>query len=108
MAKVEKFRDLLDAPCIICGYNGERYWQGGSHKWNCPFHKIGGRDDRAYELSQIVLEFLKNLIPKGGSQFPGDYTIDEDGLRALGHFLKEEYAGKTVEIHIKEEMENEE
>lgn len=98
-----KIEDLLEAPCIVCGYNGERYWQSGSHKYNCPFHKVGGRDERGQKILQIVTDLLKTMIPKEGSQFPGDYTIDADGLNALEHFLMEEYGGKTVEISVKEE-----
>ena len=99
-----KIEGLLEAPCIVCGYNGERYWQSGSHKYNCPFHKVGGREERKQKILQLVIDLLKNMIPKEGSQFPGDYTIDADGLYALESFLKEEYEGKTVEISVKEEF----
>ena len=38
--------ELLKAPCMCCGYNGERYWQYGSHKESCPFNTIAGQEDR--------------------------------------------------------------
>jgi len=37
---------LLESPCMCCRYNGEGYWQPGTHKENCPFHTIGGLENR--------------------------------------------------------------
>jgi hypothetical protein len=36
----------LDAPCKWCGYNGPGYWQKGTHTEACPWHKVGGSEDR--------------------------------------------------------------
>jgi hypothetical protein len=33
---------LLSAPCLWCGYNGQGYWQQGTHAKDCPWHKVGG------------------------------------------------------------------
>lgn len=37
---------VLDAPCFWCGYNGELYWQAGSHAESCPWRNVGGVVDR--------------------------------------------------------------
>ena len=40
-------KNILDAPCKWCGYNGSGYWQAGTHKPECPFYRIGGARERA-------------------------------------------------------------
>ena len=46
--------DLLDAPCRFCGYNGPRYWQSGTHDYECPWHKISGADERQKKVADEV------------------------------------------------------
>lgn len=43
---------LLAAPCLWCGYNGEGYYQAGTHSQSCPWHTIGGCDDRLGHLAR--------------------------------------------------------
>ena len=45
---------LLDAPCIFCGYNGPGYWQAGTHSLECPWHGIGGFDERKSMLRPVI------------------------------------------------------
>jgi len=49
--------DFLSSPCKFCGYNGDGYWQKGTHGKECLFYKIGGADKRA-----DLLEGLDRLI----------------------------------------------
>lgn len=41
---------VLDAPCCFCGYNGQGYYQSNTHKPDCPFYEIGGKDEREHAL----------------------------------------------------------
>jgi len=59
MAKYE--RKLLDAPCVFCGYNGPGYWQAGTHKPECPWHGVGGYDERAVMLRPVIDLLVSNL-----------------------------------------------
>ena len=43
---------LLAAPCLWCGYNGEGYYQAGTHSQSCPWHTIGGCDERLDRLAR--------------------------------------------------------
>lgn len=38
--------DMLDAPCLWCGYKGAGYWQTGTHDKGCPWYGIGGKAER--------------------------------------------------------------
>jgi len=46
--------DLLEAPCIFCGYDGPDYWQGGTHRQECPWHGVGGEAERREALRGVV------------------------------------------------------
>ena len=37
---------LLKPPCRVCGYNGPRYYQSGTHAKYCFFYNIGGLNER--------------------------------------------------------------
>ena len=55
----DKIRDkLIDAPCIFCGYNGPGYFQRGSHKVGCPWHSIGGAQEREDALNEWLLGIM--------------------------------------------------
>ena len=43
---------LLAAPCLWCGYNGEGYYQAGTHGQSCPWNTIGGCDERLDRLAR--------------------------------------------------------
>ena len=43
---------LLEAPCLWCGYNGEGYYQAGTHGQSCPWNTIGGCDERLDRLAR--------------------------------------------------------
>ena len=43
---------LLAAPCLWCGYNGEGYYQAGTHGQLCPWNTIGGCDERLDRLAR--------------------------------------------------------
>lgn len=44
--------DVLAAPCRWCGYNGEGYWQSGTHGRLCPWRFIGGERQRRSILGE--------------------------------------------------------
>ena len=50
--------NVLDSPCIFCGYNGVLYWQRHSHKEACPWFEIGGGAER----KDVLLK--ANRMPK--------------------------------------------
>ena len=50
---------LLAAPCLWCGYNGEGYYQAGTHGQSCPWNTIGGCDER---LDRLAREAQINFV----------------------------------------------
>lgn len=50
---------LLQAPCIFCDYNGEGYWQKETHDERCPWHSVGGMEDRRNELGPLIHDMAK-------------------------------------------------
>lgn len=65
--------ELLNAPCVFCGYNGAGYWQAKSHLKSCPWHTVGGFDDRRARMPDI----LKNLHAR-----LAEVERERDALRA--------------------------
>ena len=47
--------DPLGAKCVFCSYNGPGYWQPGTHSKSCPWHSVGGMDERRKKLSCLTL-----------------------------------------------------
>lgn len=47
-------QSLLDAPCMWCAYNGQKYWQKGTHDKECPWHDIGSFEDRCNKLEKVL------------------------------------------------------
>lgn len=45
--------EQLQAPCIWCGYNGNGYWQKGTHAATCPWHQVGGSEERYQSLAAL-------------------------------------------------------
>ena len=58
MSEDNDLNDLLSAPCCCCGYNGDGYWQRGTHSEICPFNTIGGESDR----KEFILQFAGKAI----------------------------------------------
>ncbi len=54
--------NILQSPCLFCGYNGENYWQEYSHKESCHFHPIGGIEERKRDLFVNVIPSLQSTI----------------------------------------------
>ena len=46
--------EILAAPCIFCGYDGQAYWQVGTHDKNCPWHKWGWKIERNDMLPDVI------------------------------------------------------
>lgn len=46
--------NLLDAPCVFCGYNGSEYWQSGTHLRICPWWYFTGKSDRKTQLRNVL------------------------------------------------------
>jgi hypothetical protein len=47
-------KDILDAPCIFCGYNREGYWQVITHDKHCPWFDLGGYEERKEALRDTI------------------------------------------------------
>ena len=55
-------RDMLEAPCLYCGYNGKGYWQKGTHDKICPWHNVGGITEREELLRQSVKSYALQVV----------------------------------------------
>lgn len=42
------------APCFFCGYNGQGFYQAGTHGTACPWRDIGGAGERARLLPRLL------------------------------------------------------
>ena len=61
----EQLTDILEAPCLFCGYNGKGYWQTETHDRACPWYKVGGYEQREYQFRAIIkkiMEEYSNII----------------------------------------------
>lgn len=45
---------VLEAPCVFCKYDGEGYWQAGTHQCGCPVGGIAGRGSRVLAIRFIL------------------------------------------------------
>lgn len=61
-------KDILDAPCAFCGYNGDGYWQPGTHRHGCPWENRGGHDERQSALRSVLKKMMRIVAAqqKGG------------------------------------------
>lgn len=57
----ERDEALLNAPCIFCGYDGQGYWQAGTHASNCPWANIGSSCFRENKLRKFIQAELARL-----------------------------------------------
>lgn len=55
-------KELLDAPCVFCGYNGANYWQVKTHGKLCPWYSMGGIAEREGMLRKVIANYRK--LPK--------------------------------------------
>ena len=67
-----ELHELLDAPCIFCGYNGQGYYQAHTHDQNCPFYEIGGADERKHAF--VVWGKKRMLQVKGHIEWVEEYN----------------------------------
>jgi len=51
--------NLLNAPCLFCGYSGEGYYQAGTHAKDCPWHSVGGDSERYGKLPGVITALFK-------------------------------------------------
>lgn len=47
-------RPTLQAPCVFCAYNGEGYYQAGTHDATCPWFRVGGAAEREQNLRYVI------------------------------------------------------
>ena len=75
--------DLLKAPCIFCGYDGENYYQNGTHAIACPWYDIGGGKERVIYFIKAARDGLLN-IDVVNPQTESDYMrLYAKGLREI-------------------------
>jgi hypothetical protein len=65
--------DALKAPCRFCGYNGQGYYGMETHKKDCPWYHIGGKNRRKRAVARALDEvegaidvFVAIAIKEGG------------------------------------------
>jgi hypothetical protein len=44
----------LGAPCAWCDYSGPGYWQPGTHAPDCPWHRVGGEEERKRRFRAVA------------------------------------------------------
>ena len=54
---------LLGAPCVFCDYNGQGYWQAGTHARECPWFSLGGESDRHANLRGAIRLAIEERRP---------------------------------------------
>ena len=54
-------KQLLDPPCLYCGYDSDDYWREGTHEDNCPFKRLDGDIARMDELPYIIRRWAAML-----------------------------------------------
>lgn len=59
IVKAVFMHNLLNAPCIFCGYNGDGYYQSGTHSKDCPWHNVGGDSERYGALPGVITALFK-------------------------------------------------
>lgn len=59
-------KELLSAPCLFCGYNGEGYWQSSTHTEECPWHHVAGSYERAHMFRDEVVGIWDQLAERMG------------------------------------------
>lgn len=51
--------DLLEGPCIFCGYNSFGYWQEATHSRKCPWFFIGSEREREIRLREVIEKLVQ-------------------------------------------------
>jgi hypothetical protein len=71
-------------PCIFCGYRGAGYWQRGTHHEDCPWHMIGGKQERLAKLPQLLKKLfsLATAAVEYIDEVPCDPDITENQMDA--------------------------
>ena len=65
-------KTLLDAPCVFCGYNSYGYYQSGTHHVLCPWHKVGGLEQRGKDLRHVVAALFEERKKTISQQAKGE------------------------------------
>lgn len=50
--------DILENPCLFCGYNGGGYWMIETHDKRCPWHHVGGIKERKETIFNMIKKAL--------------------------------------------------
>lgn len=83
-------KNMLDAPCLFCGYNGQGYWQNGTHHEQCPWHMVSGSVDREMMLPKLVSDLFQLAIAAEDyiDENPCDPDITFGQAEAWGVYLE--------------------
>ena len=90
MTPQELYEELIDAPCIFCGYSGAGYYQVGTHDELCPWHGIGGGDERASILPTVIANLHAARVA-ALRQATEAQVAQQDEARALRKLQRIEY-----------------
>ncbi len=65
---------LLCSPCVFCDYNGQGYWQVGTHDKKCPWHKWGGGTERNDMLPDVIRKLYNESDKRIGESYGKAYN----------------------------------
>lgn len=57
--------NLLEGPCVFCGYNSFGYWQEGTHDSQCPWFFIGSERERKDKLRSVISQVRRDAFLMG-------------------------------------------
>ena len=59
--------NLIESPCIFCGYNGNGYYQKYTHPPGCPWRYVGGEERRS-ALRKYMLKDMAKAYYEAGAE----------------------------------------
>lgn len=53
--------NIYEPPCFFCGYKSTGYFKEGTHAKDCPWHYIGGYQNRIDSLPHIIKGYTSRV-----------------------------------------------
>ena len=87
---------VLAPPCVFCGYDGEGYWEAGTHSKTCPWFEVGGIPDRRLKVRDA---FVRGRVgyEAGHRDGRGELVAALGGVKAG---LRKKYVVAKIEDHV--------
>lgn len=99
MSNGDRADDLLEAPCVFCGYHGDGYWGVLTHANWCPFYRHGGKRNRRFIFRAYISRCAR--LAKAAERYidesPCDPDITEAQIVAYAEYqsARMDFAGAT-------------